>query len=79
MMNYCACGSRRLDRRFGRGGIVYCSSCDKPLCCAAVALVNAEKPHAAEFAYEETFVCWQHWDSVADLKVPHSEPSRAFG
>ena len=76
MKDYCTCRFRRTERVFLSAGLVCCSDCDKPVWCAAVALDNAEEPHAAEIAYEENFVCWRHWDCVADLEVTHSAPNK---
>ncbi len=74
MKDYCTCDPRRIDRAFLSAGLVYCSNCDKPVCCDAVDLHPGLEPHAAEIASEEHFTCWKHRESVANLDVRHSEP-----
>ena len=77
MKDYCTCEFRRIERAFLSAGLVYCSNCDKPVCCDAVAPDPGEDLHAAEIANEEHFSCWRHWDSVADLEVTHSKVDKA--
>ena len=78
MMDRCTCGFRRTDQTFLRSGLVHCSDCRKPVCCDAAALDPEPGPHPAEMGYREVFVCWRHWDSVADLEVTHSVPVEAI-
>ncbi len=71
MKEYCTCSSQRIDRAFLSAGIVYCSICNSPVCCDATALDSGVGRHAAEITSNEHFVCWRHWDNVADLAVSH--------
>ncbi len=64
MTDYCTCESRRIDRAFLSGSLVYCSNCDRPVCCDAFALDVRVGRHAAEITNDEHFACWRHWDSV---------------
>ncbi len=76
MKDYCACELQRIGQKFGRGGIVYCSTCDKPVCCDAEGLGTEEGHHAAEIAHKDHFLCWRHhWARIANLAVPQSESS----
>ena len=60
MKDYCTCGFRRVDRAFLSAGLVYCSNCDKPVCCDTVRLDAEMEPHAAEIVHDEYFSCWRH-------------------
>jgi len=75
--NYCVCWFRRTERAFLLRGVVCCSSCEKPVCCDAVALDAGVEHHHAETINEEQFICWEHRYSITALDVSHSESSRA--
>jgi hypothetical protein len=72
MNKYCSCSVPRVDRSFLKAGLVYCSLCDNPVRCEAVAKDSGVKAHAAEIANQEHFACWHHWGLVADQTVSHS-------
>ena len=73
MKDYCTCGLRRIEQTFLNGGVIYCEDCRQPLCCDVVTKHHSPaEPHPAEVRDAESFGCWRHWDSVADLGVSHS-------
>ena len=78
MKDYCTCGFRRIEHTFLSEGFLFCSHCEKQVCCGTVSLDKDAKPHGAEIAHKDHFVCWlHHRDGVADLKAIHSEPGHA--
>ena len=64
MTDYCHCKSRWVDLAFLKASLVYCSNCDKPVCCDAVDHDAGVGRHPAEIANDEHFACWRHWDMV---------------
>ena len=72
MKDYCTCEFRRIEQTFLSGGVVYCIDCRQPLCCDVVHINPTVKPHPAEVTNEDSFACWEHWDSVVDLAVVHA-------
>ena len=75
MKEFCTCKFGRVERR---KGVIYCSSCDKPVCCAAAALNAEAELHSAEIADKDNFVCWyHHWETIGSVDASHLKSSTA--
>lgn len=69
MGEYCDCRHGNRDRAVFRSGLAYCSDCAKLVRCDARPPGFAVKLHPAEITDGGHFLCWRHWDPIADLTV----------
>ncbi len=77
MNDYCTCGRRRFDREFRLRGFVRCPNCRKPISCDAVSGDGTAKPHPAEIAQNEQFLCWNHhWNVISSMNMSNPALSK---